>query len=162
MVDDYRRAARSLTSRHRFSASHRPDGQAGSSLIEVILAVALVAMVVLGLATAFITLMRINRANAEQQRIDHAVDNVAEQLKAAPYVDSGNRLAGYTAALALPAPTPAEPTVTLQQVECRVRATAATARERDRSIAARTTPRARPPRNPMAVSWRVNAIPCAR
>ncbi len=139
MVDDYRRAARSLTSRHRFSASHRPDGQAGSSLIEVILAVALVAMVVLGLATAFITLMRINRANAEQQRIDHAVDNVAEQLKAVPYVASGNRVAQYTTALALPPSTPGQPTVTVVAVECRERSTAATPANADSYDAACAT-----------------------
>ena len=105
--------------------------QSGSTLLEVIIAVALVSMVVLGLATAFITLMRINRANAEQQRVDHAVDNVAEQLKAVPYAATGNRLTAYTTALALPAPTSAEPTVTVTQVECRVRSTLATAATAD-------------------------------
>ena len=150
MVDEFRRAARSLTSRHRFCASRsrarnrvdpsrNPADQAGATLLEVIVAVMLVSMVVLGLATAFVTLMRINRGNAEQQRIDHAVDNVAEQLKAVPYVASGDRLAQYTTALALPPSTSAQPTVTLQRVECRVRSTAATAASADAYDAACTT-----------------------
>ena len=146
MVDEFRRAARSLTSRHRFCASRRRVGvvgrradQAGSSLLEVIIAVMLVSMVVLGLATAFITLMRINRGNAEQQRIDHAVDNVAEQLKAVPYVASGDRVAQYTTALALPPSTSAQPTVTLVEVECRERSTAATPASADAYDAACTT-----------------------
>ena len=111
-------------------AQRRTD-QAGSSLIEVVIAVFLVSMVVLGLATAFVTLMRINRGNAEQQRVDHAVDNVAEQLKAVPYAGSANRVAVYTAALGLPPADPAEPTVTLTSVECRVRGTTASAATED-------------------------------
>jgi Tfp pilus assembly protein PilV len=103
--------------------THRPTGDAGSSLLEVLIAVFLVSMVVLGLATAFISLMRINRANAEQQRVDHAVDNVAEQLKAVPYVDTGDRLAAYRAQV--PPAAAGEPTVTLTLVECRVRGAAA-------------------------------------
>lgn len=112
-----RRAVRTRT--------HRRTDQTGSSLLEVIIAVFLVSMVVLGLAAAFLTLMRVNRANSEQQRVDHAVDNVAEQLKAVPYAAAGDRLAAYTAALGL-APVAGEPTVTLTQVECRVRSTIAT------------------------------------
>lgn len=110
----------------RCSPSH-PAGQAGSSLIEVIIAVFLVAMVVLGLATAFIALMRINAANAEQQRVDHAVDNVAEQLKAVPYATTGTtaqRLDAYRALI--PTSASGEPVVTLTSLECRVRGTAAT------------------------------------
>ncbi len=126
MVDEFRHAARPFAPCGSFRLRHRPHDQAGSSLIEVLIAVMLVSMVVLGLATAFVTLMRINRGNAEQQRVDHAVDNVAEQLKAVPYVDSGDRVAGYTTALVLPPSSANEPTVTLRRVECRVRATAAT------------------------------------
>ena len=86
MVVEFRHDARSFTSFHRITARRAACDQAGSTLLEVIIAVILVSMVVLGLATAFVTLMRINRGNAEQQRVDHAVDNVAEQLKAVSYV----------------------------------------------------------------------------
>ncbi len=105
-------------------------GQDGSSLIEVIIAVFLVSLVVLGLATAFISLMRINRANAEQQRVDHAVDNVAEQLKATTYEATGTpaqRITAYETGLGLAATPSGEPTVRITRVECRVRSAAPSA-----------------------------------
>ncbi len=129
MVDEFRHDARPFTSVRRIAVRRTgriaARDQGGSTLLEVIIAVFLVSMVVLGLATAFLTLMRVNRGNTEQQRVDHAVDNVAEQLKAVPYVASGDRRAAYTSALGV-APPPTEPAVTILQVECRQRSTAAT------------------------------------
>lgn len=60
-------------------------GQAGFSLLEIIIAVMLVSMVVLALATGFLTLIRTNRSTYEQQQVDHATTNYAESLKAVQY-----------------------------------------------------------------------------
>lgn len=60
-------------------------GQAGFSLIEVVIAVALVSLSVLSLAMGFLTLMRANAATAAQQEADHAAANFSESLKAAGY-----------------------------------------------------------------------------
>lgn len=60
-------------------------GQAGLTLIEIIISVALVSMVVLGLATGFLTLIRTNSATYRQQQVDHAATNYAESLKAVQY-----------------------------------------------------------------------------
>jgi type II secretory pathway pseudopilin PulG len=64
----------------------RAAGQSGFGLIEVVLAVGLVSLGVLALASAFLTLTRVNAATEAQQRVDHAVANYAESLKAADYV----------------------------------------------------------------------------
>jgi prepilin-type N-terminal cleavage/methylation domain-containing protein len=66
-------------------APGRRAGQGGFSLLEVIIAVALVSLTVLALATAFLTLVRANDATASQQEADHAASNFAESLKAAAY-----------------------------------------------------------------------------
>lgn len=141
-VQRFRHVARSHVPTHdsRRGSQRRtpanPTGQDGSSLIEVIIAVFLVSMVVLGLATAFIALMRINRANSEQQRVDHAVDNVAEQLKAVIYDPDGTwqeRMTTYSGGVTPPLPpdlsttnTDSDPAVVLTRVECRTTGGAAT------------------------------------
>jgi prepilin-type N-terminal cleavage/methylation domain-containing protein len=66
-------------------APGRRAGQGGFSLLEVIIAVALVSLTVLALATAFLTLVRANDATVSQQEADHAASNFAESLKAAAY-----------------------------------------------------------------------------
>jgi prepilin-type N-terminal cleavage/methylation domain-containing protein len=63
----------------------RRDGQAGFTLLEVVISVALVSLVVLGLATGFITLVRTNGSTYRQQQVDHAATNFAESLKAVQY-----------------------------------------------------------------------------
>lgn len=81
--------------------------QAGFSLLEVLVAVMLVGLVVLGLATAFLTMVRTNRMTSEQQRVDHALNDVTETLKATHYVPCtpgaapapGERIAPYLAAV---------------------------------------------------------------
>lgn len=74
-----------LGRRTRCIAPGRRAGQGGVSLLEVLIAVALVSLTVLALATAFLTLVRTNDATASQQEADHAASNYAESLKAAEY-----------------------------------------------------------------------------
>lgn len=62
-------------------------GQSGFSLLEVVLAIFLASVLVSGLAAAFLGVIRINRMTAEQQRIDHAVNNYTEQLKSVVFED---------------------------------------------------------------------------
>ena len=45
----------------------------------------LVSIVVLGLASGFLTLVRTNRMTYEQQQVDHAASNYAESLKSVGY-----------------------------------------------------------------------------
>ena len=61
-------------------------GQQGFSLLEILIAVMLVSLAVLGLAMGFLTLVRTNRASYERQQVDHAATNYAESLKAAQYL----------------------------------------------------------------------------
>lgn len=63
-----------------------PTGQGGFSLIEIVIAVALVALGVLALASGFLTLVRTNAVTAAQQKVNHAAANYAESLKAAQYL----------------------------------------------------------------------------
>lgn len=60
-------------------------GQAGFGLLEVVISVALVSLTVLGLAAAFLTLVRTNAATTAQQEADHAAANYSESLKASGY-----------------------------------------------------------------------------
>lgn len=66
--------------------SRRSRGQAGFGLVEIVITVFLAGVVVLGLAAGLLTLVRTNTATDERQRIDQALGNVAEGLKALPYV----------------------------------------------------------------------------
>lgn len=54
--------------------------------MEIIVAVMLVSMVVLGIAAGFLGLVRANRMTQEQQAVDHAVTNYSESLKSAEYL----------------------------------------------------------------------------
>jgi Tfp pilus assembly protein PilV len=120
------RAAPGQGNRHRLRGRRMPGdllsgrrdmtGQSGFGLLEAILAVALVSLGVLALASAFLTLTRVNTATEAQQTVDHAVANYAESLKAAPYRPcSPTVTADYSTAPDLWAPTgPA--VVTLQIV----------------------------------------------
>jgi Tfp pilus assembly protein PilV len=78
-----------LGRRTHCSAPGRDSGQAGFSLLEIIIAVMLVSMVVLSLATGFLTLVRTNRMTYEQQQVDHATTNYAESLKSVVYLPCG-------------------------------------------------------------------------
>ncbi len=100
---------------HRAAPGHRLQrraaaGQSGFGLIEVVLAVGLVSLGVLALASAFLTLTRVNAATEGQQRVDHAVANYAESLKAADYVPCSPGPTGvdYSTALGLWAPPGAD------------------------------------------------------
>lgn len=65
--------------------AHLRSCQGGFTLIEIVIAVMLISMVVLGLATGFLTLVRTNRGTYEQQQVDHAASSFAESLKAVQY-----------------------------------------------------------------------------
>lgn len=70
----------------RCCALRTVDGQSGFGLIEILITVFLAGLVVLGLAAGLLTLVRSNAATDERQRIDQALGNVGEGLKALPYV----------------------------------------------------------------------------
>lgn len=74
-----------LGRRARCTASGRRATQGGFSLLEIVIAVALVSVSVLALATAFLTLVRTNAATGNQQTADHAAANYAESMKALSY-----------------------------------------------------------------------------
>jgi type II secretory pathway pseudopilin PulG len=57
--------------------------------MEIIVAIMLVSMVVLGIAAGFLGLVRANRMTQEQQAVDHAATNYAESLKSADYLPCG-------------------------------------------------------------------------
>lgn len=113
-------------------ARTRPDGprrsrslgQSGFGLVEVVITVFLAGVVVLGLAAGLLTLVRTNAATDERQRIDQALGNVAEGLKALPYVpctdgggpDAADLWADYQASATSWSP-PAGMTVQLLDVE---------------------------------------------
>lgn len=59
--------------------------QSGFSLIETLITVVLAGIVVLGLVAGLLTLVRSRAATDERQRIDLALGNVAESLKAIEY-----------------------------------------------------------------------------
>jgi len=60
--------------------------QAGFSLVEVVIAVALTGLVVLALAYAMVTLVTTNRQASEAQQVDQALGGFSENLKAAEYL----------------------------------------------------------------------------
>lgn len=68
-------------------APRRAGGQGGSSLLEVIIAVALAGTVVLSLAAGLLTLVRAEAATSERQRVQQSLNNFSEGLRSVPYVD---------------------------------------------------------------------------
>lgn len=67
--------------------SRRPGPQAGFSLIEVLIALSLAGVVVLGLAGGLLLLGRVDDDTAQRQRVEHALNNYAEVLRALDYRD---------------------------------------------------------------------------
>ena len=65
--------------------SHRMS-QSGFTLIEVLIALMLAGVVVLGLASGLFTLIRSTNATMQRQQIQVALSNLGESLKAAPYL----------------------------------------------------------------------------
>jgi type II secretory pathway pseudopilin PulG len=82
---DGRRSAPEVVARCPRAATGPSAGQSGLTLIEILISVALVSLVVIGLAAAFLTLVRTNDATYRQQQVDHAVTSYAESLKAVQY-----------------------------------------------------------------------------
>jgi len=82
---------------HRSASSAAPSGgrrtggrgrrgeQAGFTLVEVLIALALAGVVVLGLASGLFTLIRTSNDTLQRQQIQVALGNFGESLKAAPY-----------------------------------------------------------------------------
>lgn len=69
----------------RRRAAARGRGQGGFSLVEVLIALVLAGVVVLGLAAGLYTLIRTTRDTMERQQVEMALANFGEALKAAPY-----------------------------------------------------------------------------
>lgn len=69
--------------------------------MEIIVAVMLVSMVVLGIAAGFLGLVRANRMTQEQQAVDHAVTNYSESLKSADYLTCGGTPPDYDSSAGL-------------------------------------------------------------
>lgn len=86
-------------SRERLHASRR--GDSGFSLIEVLLALGLATLVVMGLAAGFLTTISASDAASSRQRREAALTSFSESLKALPYVEctaAGADADGYMAA----------------------------------------------------------------
>ncbi len=79
-------AAARVERRCRRTPSRPAVDQSGFGLIEILITLLLAGLVVLGLAAGLLTLVRSNAATDERQRIDQALGNVGEGLKALPYV----------------------------------------------------------------------------
>src|SRR5690606_13599486 len=60
-------------------------GQGGYSLVEVLIALVLAGLVVLGLVAGLYTLINSTRQTMERQQVEMALGNFGESLKAAPY-----------------------------------------------------------------------------
>lgn len=85
-------------SREESHGSRRSDG--GFSLIEVLLALGLATLVVLGLAAGVLTTMRSSEVAASRQRREAALTSFSESLKSMPYVEctsGGATASGYLA-----------------------------------------------------------------
>lgn len=65
-------------------------GQAGYTLIEVIIAIALAGMVILSLAAGMLTIVRTNALNSDRQRVDAAMTSFSESVRGAEYLPCGN------------------------------------------------------------------------
>ena len=61
--------------------------QSGFTLVEILITLVLAGLVVLGIATGLLTLVRSNAATDERQRIDQALGNMSEGVKALVYDD---------------------------------------------------------------------------
>lgn len=64
-----------------------PAAQGGFSLIEVLIALALVGTMIVALATGFMVLVRTTASTNERQRIQAALSNVSESLLTAEYLE---------------------------------------------------------------------------
>lgn len=64
-------------------------GQAGYTLIEVVIAVALTGLVILSLATAMLTIVRANGLNSDRQRVDAAMTSFSESVRGGAYLPCG-------------------------------------------------------------------------
>ena len=76
---------RPLAARRRHDATAR--GEAGYTLIEVLIAVFLVGTVVAALAAGMLTMMSATRSTTEQQRLEAAVLSYTELLRSQTYAD---------------------------------------------------------------------------
>lgn len=68
------------------AATHHSRSQAGFSLIEILVCIALVGSVVLAIAYGMLTLMRVNKVTSERQQIQIAIGNFSERLVASKYI----------------------------------------------------------------------------
>jgi prepilin-type N-terminal cleavage/methylation domain-containing protein len=62
-----------------------PSSQAGFSLIEILITVALAGTVVLGLVAGLLTVSRVRTSTEERQVVDQALGNLAEGVKSLEY-----------------------------------------------------------------------------
>ncbi len=63
-----------------------PSGQAGFSLIEILICVVLVGTVILALAAGMLTLVRTSSGTSQRQQIQLSLGSYTESLKASPYL----------------------------------------------------------------------------
>ena len=100
-----------------------PSGQAGFSLIEILICVVLVGTVILALAAGMLTLVRTSNGTSQRQQIQLSLGSYTESLKASPYLPCGGPVqpttSNYEAAYgAWPEHwTPVKPGMTAQIVE---------------------------------------------
>lgn len=71
---------------HRRAHRGASVGQAGFSLIEALVAVALMGTVILAIAAGMVTLMGTSAATSSQQRLQASLTSFTESLKASPYL----------------------------------------------------------------------------
>lgn len=90
--------------------------QAGATLVEVLIAIALVGILVLALASGMLTLIKTSTETTKQQQVELALGSFTESLKSGPYTKCAGLVAGSpypdTAAW-----VPSQPTMTASLIK---------------------------------------------